>query len=56
MAEWLEYTIWEQWVVGLNPRRVNGGDRMGIQPWQDLPINQGEISMTPHRGADSMTL
>jgi len=32
VASWLEYTIRAQWVVGSNPRKVNGGGRKGIRP------------------------
>ena len=31
-AQWLEYMIQAQRVVGLNPRKLHGGDRKGIWP------------------------
>jgi len=32
LALWLKYTIFTQGVVFLNPRKINGGDRKGIEP------------------------
>jgi len=32
VAQWLQYSICVQGVVGSNPQKANGGDRKGIRP------------------------